>query len=92
MLSRPDGSRLFQNLTRGNWYLIQAEGYLNNSASGQTSEMALTWNRTALPGGSVSVYNLKKQLKRGLLLTLDIIINDPAGYFLELRGAKAPFV
>lgn len=56
MLSRPDGSRLFQNLTRGNWYLIQAEGYLNNSASGQTSEMALTWNRTALPGGSVSVY------------------------------------
>ncbi|XP_067304723.1 multiple epidermal growth factor-like domains protein 8 [Pseudorasbora parva] len=52
MLSRPDGSRLFQNLTRGNWYLIQAEGYLNNSASGQTSEMALTWNRTALPGGS----------------------------------------
>lgn len=55
MLSRPDGSRLFQNLTRGNWYLIQAEGYLNNSASGQTSEMALTWNRTALPGGSVSI-------------------------------------
>lgn len=67
MLSRPDGSRLFQNLTRGNWYLIQAEGYLNNSASGQTSEMALTWNRTALPGGSVSVYNLTKQLKRGLI-------------------------
>ncbi len=96
MLSRPDGSRLFQNLTRGNWYLIQAEGYLNNSASGQTSEMALTWNRTALPGGSVSVYNLTKQLKRGLLFilcisSLDIIINDPAGYFLELRGAKAPF-
>lgn len=63
MLSRPDGSRLFQNLTRGNWYLIQAEGYLNNSASGQTSEMALTWNRTALPGGSVSVYYLIEQLK-----------------------------
>lgn len=63
MLSRPDGSRLFQNLTRGNWYLIQAEGYLNNSASGQTSEMALTWNRTALPGGSVSVYNQTEQFE-----------------------------
>ncbi|XP_017559477.1 multiple epidermal growth factor-like domains protein 8 isoform X2 [Pygocentrus nattereri] len=52
LLTRPDGSRLFQNLTRGNRYLVQAEGYLNNSASGQTSEMTLTWNRTALPGGS----------------------------------------
>ncbi|XP_076868849.1 multiple epidermal growth factor-like domains protein 8 [Brachyhypopomus gauderio] len=52
LLSRTDGSRLFQNLTRGNRYLVQAEGYLNSSASGQTSEMALTWNRTALPGGS----------------------------------------
>lgn len=68
MLSRPDGSRLFQNLTRGNWYLIQAEGYLNNSASGQTSEMALTWNRTALPGGSVSAYYLTEQLKISLIL------------------------
>lgn len=54
MLSRADGSRLFSNLTRGNYYLVQAEGYLNNSGSGQTSEMALTWNRT-LPGGSVSI-------------------------------------
>lgn len=53
LLSRPDGSHLFQNLTRGNRYLVQAEGYLNSSASGQTSEMALTWNRTAIPGGSV---------------------------------------
>uniref|UniRef100_A0AAV2MAJ1 Uncharacterized protein n=1 Tax=Knipowitschia caucasica TaxID=637954 RepID=A0AAV2MAJ1_KNICA len=51
LLARPDGSRLFSNLTRGNHYLVQAEGYLNNSGSGQTSEMALTWNRT-LPGGS----------------------------------------
>ena len=54
LLSRPDGSVLFPNLTRGNHYLVQAEGYLTNSASGQTSEMALIWNRTALPGGSVS--------------------------------------
>lgn len=45
-LMRPDGGRLFSNLTRGNHYLIQAEGYLNNSGSGQTSEMALIWNRT----------------------------------------------
>ncbi|XP_062321572.1 multiple epidermal growth factor-like domains protein 8 [Osmerus eperlanus] len=52
LLSRPDGSLLFPNLTRGNHYLVQAEGYLNNSGSGQTSEMALIWNRTALPGGS----------------------------------------
>ncbi|XP_021446912.2 multiple epidermal growth factor-like domains protein 8 isoform X1 [Oncorhynchus mykiss] len=52
LLSRPDMGRLFPNLTRGNRYLVQAEGYLNNSGSGQTSEMALTWNRTALPGGS----------------------------------------
>ncbi|XP_010892421.2 multiple epidermal growth factor-like domains protein 8 [Esox lucius] len=52
LLSRPEGGRLFPNLTRGNRYLVQAEGYLNNSGSGQTSEMALTWNRTALPGGS----------------------------------------
>uniref|UniRef100_A0AAX7TXQ6 Multiple EGF-like-domains 8 n=1 Tax=Astatotilapia calliptera TaxID=8154 RepID=A0AAX7TXQ6_ASTCA len=51
LLTRPDGSRLFSNLTRGNHYLVQAEGYLNNSGSGQTSEMALIWNRT-LPGGS----------------------------------------
>uniref|UniRef100_A0A1A8GFI9 Multiple EGF-like-domains 8 n=1 Tax=Nothobranchius korthausae TaxID=1143690 RepID=A0A1A8GFI9_9TELE len=51
LLVRPDGSRLFSNLTRGNHYLVQAEGYLNSSGSGQTSEMALTWNRT-LPGGS----------------------------------------
>ncbi len=53
LLARADGSRLFSNLTRGNHYLVQAEGYLNNSGSGQTSEMALIWNRT-LPGGSVS--------------------------------------
>ena len=53
LLARTDGSRLFSNLTRGNHYLVQAEGYLNNSGSGQTSEMALIWNRT-LPGGSVS--------------------------------------
>ncbi|XP_010771954.1 multiple epidermal growth factor-like domains protein 8, partial [Notothenia coriiceps] len=51
LLARTDGSRLFSNLTRGNHYLVQAEGYLNNSGSGQTSEMALIWNRT-LPGGS----------------------------------------
>ena len=54
LLGRPDGGRLFPNLTRGNHYLVQAEGYLNNSGSGQTSEMALIWNRTGLPGGSVS--------------------------------------
>lgn len=53
LLTRTDGSKLFSNLTRGNHYLVQAEGYLNNSGSGQTSEMALIWNRT-LPGGSVS--------------------------------------
>lgn len=58
MLSRADGTRLFSNLTRGNYYLVQAEGYLNNSGSGQTSEMALTWNRT-LPGGSVSICIVK---------------------------------
>ena len=53
LLNRPKpGQRLFQNLTRGNRYLVQAEGYLNGS--GHSSEMALTWNRTALPGGSVS--------------------------------------
>ncbi|KPP71082.1 Multiple epidermal growth factor-like domains protein 8-like, partial [Scleropages formosus] len=52
LLTRPGGGRLFQNLTRGNRYLVEAEGYLNNSGSGHTSEMALTWNRTALPGGS----------------------------------------
>lgn len=54
LLARPDGSRLFSNLTRGNHYLVQAEGYLNNSGSGQTSEMALIWNRT-LPEGNVSL-------------------------------------
>lgn len=54
LLTRTDGSKLFSNLTRGNHYLVQAEGYLNNSGSGQTSEMALIWNRT-LPGGSVSI-------------------------------------
>lgn len=54
LLSRADGSKLFSNPTRGNHYLVQAEGYLNNSGSGQASEMALIWNRT-LPGGSVSV-------------------------------------
>lgn len=54
LLSRADGSKLFSNLTRGNRYLVQAEGFLNNSGSGQASEMALIWNRT-LPGGSVSV-------------------------------------
>lgn len=54
LLSRADGTKLFSNLTRGNHYLVQAEGYLNNSGSGQASEMALIWNRT-LPGGSVSL-------------------------------------
>lgn len=61
LLSRTDGSRLFSNLTRGNHYLVQAEGYLNNSGSGQTSEMALIWNRT-LPGGSVSTGTIKHVL------------------------------
>lgn len=60
LLARPDGSRLFSNLTRGNHYLVQAEGYLNNSGSGQTSEMALIWNRT-LPGGSVSASPVQLQ-------------------------------
>lgn len=59
LLSRTDGTRLFSNLTRGNHYLVQAEGYLNNSGSGQTSEMALIWNRT-LPVGSVSVSVVKQ--------------------------------
>lgn len=64
LLVRPDGSRLFSNLTRGNHYLFQAEGYLNNSGSGQTSEMALIWNRT-LPGGSVSTEcNIYKTMKK----------------------------
>ncbi|XP_035278041.1 multiple epidermal growth factor-like domains protein 8 isoform X2 [Anguilla anguilla] len=52
LLARPGGGRLFQNLTRGNRYLVQAEGYLNNSESGHTCEMALTWNRTSILGGS----------------------------------------
>lgn len=61
LLVRADGSRLFSNLTRGNHYLVQAEGYLNNSGSGQTSEMALIWNRT-LPGGSVSTDTIRPVL------------------------------
>ncbi|XP_019220014.1 multiple epidermal growth factor-like domains protein 8 [Oreochromis niloticus] len=54
LLARPDGSRLFSNLTRGNHYLVQAEGYLNNSGSGQTSEMALIWNRTLPEGNEIN--------------------------------------
>ncbi|XP_057690185.1 multiple epidermal growth factor-like domains protein 8 [Corythoichthys intestinalis] len=54
LLSRIDGSKLFSNLTRGNHYLVQAEGYLNNSGSGQTSEMALIWNRTLSGGSEIS--------------------------------------
>lgn len=68
LLGRTDGRKLFSNLTRGNHYLVQAEGYLNNSGSGQTSEMALIWNRT-LPGGSVSVGMIRSFVS-------DILKND----------------
>ncbi|XP_043935354.1 multiple epidermal growth factor-like domains protein 8 [Protopterus annectens] len=51
-LQRSSGDRLFGNLERGNKYVIQIEGYLNNSGNGQTSELILTWNRTSVPGGS----------------------------------------
>lgn len=77
LLSRADGSKLFSNLTRGNHYLVQAEGYLNNSGSGQASEMALIWNRT-LPGGSVSValYLSKKENHSDIFTTLVFVVKE----------------
>lgn len=54
LLQRPGAERLFPSTERGKKYTVVVEGYLNNSGNGQTSELTLTWDRTGVPGGSVS--------------------------------------
>ncbi|GAB0200402.1 multiple epidermal growth factor-like domains protein 8 [Grus japonensis] len=51
-LQRPRPERLFGAPERGNRYLVQVEGHLNASGSGQSSELTLVWDRTGVPGGS----------------------------------------
>nr|XP_032662188.1 multiple epidermal growth factor-like domains protein 8 [Chelonoidis abingdonii] len=53
-LQRPGSQRLFGSPERGNKYLVQVEGHLNSSGTGQSSELTLVWDRTGVPGGSVS--------------------------------------
>ncbi|KAH0631676.1 hypothetical protein JD844_006126 [Phrynosoma platyrhinos] len=56
LLQRPGGERLFPNTERGKKYMVLVEGYLNHSGNGQSSELALTWDRTGVPGGSEISY------------------------------------
>nr|XP_041568334.1 multiple epidermal growth factor-like domains protein 8 [Taeniopygia guttata] len=52
-LRRPRPERLFGRAARGSRFLLQVEALLNASG-GQSSELTLTWDRTGVPGGSVS--------------------------------------
>lgn len=53
-LQRPRPERLFGAPERGNRYALQVEGHLNGSGSGASAELTLVWDRTGVPGGSVS--------------------------------------
>lgn len=54
-LQRPGSDRLFPLPGRGNKYAVEIRGQLNGSAGPGHSELTLLWDRTGVPGGSVSV-------------------------------------
>lgn len=56
LLQRLGAERLFPSPERGNKYAVLVEGHSNNSGNGQTSELTLIWDRTGVPGGSVSIF------------------------------------
>lgn len=54
-LQRPGSDRLFPLPGRGNKYAVEIRGQLNGSAGPGHSELTLLWDRTGVPGGSVSL-------------------------------------
>lgn len=54
-LQRPGSVRLFPLPGRGHKYAVEIRGQLNGSAGPGHSELTLLWDRTGVPGGSVSV-------------------------------------
>lgn len=54
-LQRPGSERLFPMPGRGHKYAVEIRGQLNGSAGPGHSELTLLWDRTGVPGGSVSV-------------------------------------
>jgi hypothetical protein len=53
-LQRPGSTRLFPLPGRGHKYAVEIQGQLNGSAGPGHSELTLLWDRTGVPGGSVS--------------------------------------
>lgn len=53
-LQRPGSTRLFPLSGRGHKYAVEIRGQLNGSAGPGHSELTLLWDRTGVPGGSVS--------------------------------------
>lgn len=53
-LQRPGSARLFPLPGRGHKYAVEIRGQLNGSAGPGHSELTLLWDRTGVPGGSVS--------------------------------------
>ncbi|XP_050786388.1 multiple epidermal growth factor-like domains protein 8 isoform X7 [Gopherus flavomarginatus] len=64
-LQRPGAQRLFGSPERGNKYLVQVEGHLNSSGTGQSSELTLVWDRTGVPGGSEISYFFLEPFRAG---------------------------
>lgn len=54
-LQRPGSARLFPLPGRGHKYAVEIRGQLNGSAGPGHSELTLLWDRTGVPGGSVSI-------------------------------------
>lgn len=57
-LQRPGSARLFPLPGRGHKYAVEIRGQLNGSAGPGHSELTLLWDRTGVPGGSVSTQAL----------------------------------
>lgn len=53
-LQRPGSARLFPLPGRSHKYAVEIRGQLNGSAGPGHSELTLLWDRTGVPGGSVS--------------------------------------
>lgn len=53
-LHRPGSTRLFPLPGRDHKYAVEIRGQLNGSAGPGHSELTLLWDRTGVPGGSVS--------------------------------------
>lgn len=64
-LQRPGSARLFPLPGRDHKYAVEIRGQLNGSAGPGHSELTLLWDRTGVPGGSVSTQDPPPTLATG---------------------------